>query len=39
MNVLSDHHSGEALIGRWQLDPQRSSVEFRAWHFWGSHDP
>jgi polyisoprenoid-binding protein YceI len=25
----------ERLTGRWQLDPQRSSVEFRARHFWG----
>jgi len=23
------------LQGRWQLDPRRSSVEFRARHFWG----
>ena len=25
----------ETLVGRWQLDPQRSSVEFRAGHVWG----
>jgi polyisoprenoid-binding protein YceI len=29
------NHSDEALVGRWRLDPQRSSVEFRAAHFWG----
>ena len=30
-----NHHSSETIIGSWQLDPQRSSVEFRAGHFWG----
>jgi polyisoprenoid-binding protein YceI len=27
--------SDETLIGRWELDPERSSVEFRVGHFWG----
>src|SRR5215467_3171370 len=31
----SDDHFAEPLRGRWQLDPRRSSVEFRAGHFWG----
>jgi polyisoprenoid-binding protein YceI len=30
-----DVGSSEAISGRWQLDPQRSSVEFRVGHFWG----
>lgn len=29
------NRSDETLVGRWQLDPQRSSVEFRAGQFWG----
>jgi polyisoprenoid-binding protein YceI len=29
------HHPGEAISGRWQLDSQRSSVEFRATKLWG----
>jgi polyisoprenoid-binding protein YceI len=24
-----------AMVGAWELDPQRSSVEFRVRHFWG----
>lgn len=28
-------HTSQKLRGRWQLDPQRSSVEFRARKFWG----
>jgi polyisoprenoid-binding protein YceI len=31
----SNRRSGEPLGGSWQLDPRRSSVEFRARHFWG----
>jgi polyisoprenoid-binding protein YceI len=31
---MSDR-SAETLGGRWHLDPQRSSVEFRTGHFWG----
>ena len=31
----SNHRSGDRISGTWQLDPQRSSVEFRAGHFWG----
>lgn len=27
--------TGETLVGQWQLDPRRSSVEFRVGHFWG----
>jgi polyisoprenoid-binding protein YceI len=29
------HRFGETIGGTWQLDPQRSSVEFRAGHVWG----
>lgn len=35
MKTLTDQRSDETLVGRWQLDPQRSSVEFRVGHFWG----
>ena len=35
MKTLPDHRRDETLVGRWQLDPQRSSVEFRVGHFWG----
>jgi polyisoprenoid-binding protein YceI len=35
MKTLSDHRFDETLVGSWQLDPQRSSVEFRVGHFWG----
>jgi len=31
MSNLAD----ETLIGRWELDPARSNVEFRVGHFWG----
>lgn len=31
---MSNRHD-ETLAGRWRLDPQRSSVEFRVRHFWG----
>jgi polyisoprenoid-binding protein YceI len=30
-----NRHPGETLSGSWQLDPRRSSVEFRAGHLWG----
>jgi polyisoprenoid-binding protein YceI len=35
MQTSSSHHSEQTLAGSWQLDPQRSSVEFRVGHFWG----
>ena len=35
MKTLTNDRLDETLVGRWQLDPQRSSVEFRARHFWG----
>jgi polyisoprenoid-binding protein YceI len=35
MKTLPDHRSDETLVGRWELDPRRSSVEFRVGHFWG----
>lgn len=31
----SRHRRNETIKGSWQLDPQRSTVEFRAKHFWG----
>jgi polyisoprenoid-binding protein YceI len=34
-DTVSTYGSGEAISGRWLLDPQRSSVEFRVGHFWG----
>ena len=33
--TTSNHRSGQTLSGRWQLDSQDSSVEFRARKFWG----
>jgi polyisoprenoid-binding protein YceI len=30
-----NHRPGETISGSWELDPQRSSVEFRAGHIWG----
>jgi polyisoprenoid-binding protein YceI len=30
-----NHRSGQTIGGRWQLDSQRSSVEFRAAKLWG----
>jgi polyisoprenoid-binding protein YceI len=30
-----NHHPSKMLSGAWQLDPQRSRVEFRTRHFWG----
>jgi polyisoprenoid-binding protein YceI len=27
--------AGTTVVGRWQLDPQRSSIEFQTGHFWG----
>jgi YceI-like domain len=35
MKTVSNQLSREMLVGPWELDPQRSSVEFRAGHFWG----
>jgi polyisoprenoid-binding protein YceI len=35
VNSLLHHRFGDTLAGRWQLDPQRSSVAFRTGHFWG----
>ena len=32
--IISNRRSHETLDGRWQLDPRRSSVEFRAEHIW-----
>lgn len=31
----SNHRPDETILGRWQLDPRRSTIEFRARHFWG----
>ena len=31
----SNPRSGETMAGSWQVDPQRSSVEFRVGNFWG----
>jgi polyisoprenoid-binding protein YceI len=33
--TTSNHRSDQKLTGRWQLDPQRSSVEFCARKLWG----
>ena len=33
--TTSNHRPDETILGRWQLDPQRSTIEFRARHFWG----
>lgn len=33
--TTSNDHSDQDLRGSWQLDPRRSSVEFRVGHFWG----
>ncbi|MGH2882379.1 MAG: YceI family protein, partial [Solirubrobacteraceae bacterium] len=30
-----NNHPSKTLSGGWQLDPHRSSVEFRTRHFWG----
>jgi polyisoprenoid-binding protein YceI len=30
-----NRHSGETISGSWQLDPRRSSVDFRVGHLWG----
>ncbi len=35
MKTLHDHRPADTLVGRWELDPQRSNVEFRVGHFWG----
>ena len=31
----SNHRSGETTAGGWQIDPQRSSIEFSVGNFWG----
>jgi polyisoprenoid-binding protein YceI len=33
--TTSNHAPDETILGSWQLDPQRSTIEFRARHFWG----
>ena len=33
--TTSNHRPDETILGRWQLDPQRSTIEFRVRHFWG----
>jgi polyisoprenoid-binding protein YceI len=33
--ILSNHRPVETLTGKWQLDPERSSVEFRVRNLWG----
>jgi polyisoprenoid-binding protein YceI len=36
MSITNPHHrSSKTIIGSWQLDPKRSSVEFRVRHVWG----
>jgi polyisoprenoid-binding protein YceI len=35
MTTLPKLRSDDTLVGRWQLDLSRSSVEFRVGHFWG----
>jgi polyisoprenoid-binding protein YceI len=34
-DTTSNHRPDETIRGRWQLDPQRSTIQFRARHFWG----
>jgi polyisoprenoid-binding protein YceI len=34
-HTISNHRPDETTLGSWRLDPQRSAIEFRAWHFWG----
>jgi polyisoprenoid-binding protein YceI len=33
--TTTNHRHVETILGTWQLDPQRSTIEFRARHFWG----
>ena len=33
--TLSEHRSDETFVGRWRLDPRRSTVEFSVRLFWG----
>lgn len=33
--TASNSQSGQTLTGRWQIDPERSRLEFRARKFWG----
>ena len=35
METLPNHRPDDTLTGRWELDPDRSRVEFRARHLWG----
>ena len=35
MTTLPNQHPADTLPGRWELDPHRSSVEFRVEHTWG----
>lgn len=32
---ITNHRQDKMIRGSWQLDPQRSTVEFRAKHLWG----
>lgn len=34
-NIRSDDGPAQTIDGKWRLDPQRSSVEFRTRHLWG----
>ncbi|HKO27295.1 MAG TPA: YceI family protein [Solirubrobacteraceae bacterium] len=34
-HTTSNHRPDETILGRWQLDQQRSTIQFRAGHFWG----
>jgi polyisoprenoid-binding protein YceI len=34
--TTTNHRVDKTLSGTWQLDPQRSCVEFRVPHFWGA---
>lgn len=33
--TTSNHRPDQTILGKWQIDPQRSTIEFRARHFWG----
>ncbi len=34
-HTTANHRPDETILGSWQLDPQRSTIQFRARHFWG----
>lgn len=36
LDAICDHRRKGTIVGRWKPDPRRSSVEFRAKHFWGA---